>query len=179
MAKCNRFDIETISCFVDEELDAKKQKEVSTHLLTCHDCFETAEMYKRIDHGFKQGLKIQKSIFDDSAFYNKIMTRIREKKQKQTMPIFNGKPHFLPFIRLLEFFTPGKIPLQVASFAAIVIFSLGLFQFHKYFFADEKGPVAESNGPSAIINSVSGDLASVMILETEGHKHTIIWYKES
>ena len=179
MDRCNKFDMETISCFVDGELDAKKQKEVSTHLLTCHDCFETAEMYKRIAHGFKQRIKVQKSIFDDPAFSNKIMTRIREKKQKQSMSIFKGKSHFLPFIRFLEFFTPGKIPLQMASFAAIVIFSLGLFQFHKYFFTDEKRPGADGNGPSAIINSVSGDLASLMILETEDHKHTIIWYTES
>jgi hypothetical protein len=65
--------------------------------------------------------------------------------------------------------TAGRNVLQLASIAAILLATVIYYQ----------GDTVVPTGPSAIVNSVDGDIASVMILETQASKHTIIWYTES
>ncbi len=64
----------------------------------------------------------------------------------------------------------GKnIYLKLASIVAIVMISLVAFQV----------PLSGPAGPSAIVKSINTDLSSVMIIETEKEKHTIIWFSET
>jgi len=70
---------------------------------------------------------------------------------------------------MIDFIKGKKIYLQMASFAAILVMSMAFLQDQKVVF----------HSPSAIVNSIDGDMASVMILETREQHHTIIWYKES
>ncbi|RLC03009.1 MAG: hypothetical protein DRH34_06420 [Deltaproteobacteria bacterium] len=63
----------------------------------------------------------------------------------------------------------GNIYLKLASIAAILIISLFWFQ----------GGMFRSTGPSAIVTSVDTDFSSVMIIETQKKKHTIIWFSET
>ncbi len=63
----------------------------------------------------------------------------------------------------------GNIYLKLASIAAILMISLFWFQ----------GGMFRSTGPSAIVTSVDTDFSSVMIIETQKKKHTIIWFSET
>jgi hypothetical protein len=64
----------------------------------------------------------------------------------------------------------GKnIYLQLASIIVILMISLFSFQ----------GALFSPTGPSAIVTSVDTDVASVMIIETQKEKHTIIWFSET
>ena len=64
----------------------------------------------------------------------------------------------------------GKnIYLKLVSLAAVVM--IGLFPF-------DEDLLQNPSGPSAIVNSVDTEYASVMIIETQKEKHTIIWFSE-
>lgn len=64
----------------------------------------------------------------------------------------------------------GKnIYLKLASILAVLM--IGLFPFDEDLL---QGP----SGPSAIVNSLDTEYASVMIIETQIEKHTIIWFLE-
>jgi len=65
---------------------------------------------------------------------------------------------------------PGNIYLKLASIAAILMISLFWFQ---------GGMFRSTEGPSAIVTSVDTDFSSVMIIETQKKKHTIIWFSET
>lgn len=76
-------------------------------------------------------------------------------------------PH--PKVPLFRRLFGKKIYLKLASIVAIVVVSLAVYQ------GFPTGP----SGPSAIVQSVDTDVASVMIIETEKQKHTIIWFSET
>ncbi len=59
--------------------------------------------------------------------------------------------------------------LKLASFAIVIMISLFTFQ----------DTIFSSPGPSAIVKSVDTDFASVMIIETQKKRHTIIWFTET
>ncbi|MBF0231942.1 MAG: zf-HC2 domain-containing protein [Desulfamplus sp.] len=69
--------------------------------------------------------------------------------------------------------------LQMASLAGIIFLTVVYFQ-NSTFFYDSTPTVASlpQNSPSAIVTSVNGNVSSLMILESEDNKMTIIWYKE-
>jgi len=62
-----------------------------------------------------------------------------------------------------------NIYLKLASITAILMISLFAFQ----------GELLRPKGPSAIVTSVNTDFSSVMIIETQKDKHTIIWFSET
>lgn len=63
----------------------------------------------------------------------------------------------------------SNIYLKLASITAILVISLVALQ----------GDVFRSKEPSAIVTSVNTDFSSVMIIETQKEKHTIIWFSET
>lgn len=84
------------------------------------------------------------------------ITSVSNEPEQKTAPKFNwlfGK----------------NIYLKLASIVAIVVISLVAVQ----------GRFTGPAGPSAIVQSVDTDVASVMIIETEKQKHTIIWISET
>lgn len=177
MGKCKKFNKEIISCFVDGELPPGQQKEVEAHAAFCMECHETIEKYRKIAWEFEKGVHRQTPFSGVWVSSNAISGKNRETIGNFLNPIVFLKPKFLSFV---EFLKIEKISLQVGSFAAILVLGLCLLPFYRHpFFNGEDAPVLNTDGPSAIIQTVSGDLSSVMILETEENQHTIIWYKET
>ncbi len=82
--------------------------------------------------------------------------RLEQKLQKKSLGNIFG------------FFGKNKY-LKLASITAILMVSLFAFQ----------GDLFSPTGPSAIVKSVATDFASVMIIETQKEKHTIIWFSET
>jgi len=152
---CNHYTSEDISRFVDNELPLDQYHAVAQHLIHCPECSRLVEQYRSIsavfnDHADQQALKINPD-------------RLRQ-KLSQTTPY--SKKNLLGDIVGLF----GKnIYLQLASIIVILMISLFSFQ----------GALFSPTGPSAIVTSVDTDVASVMIIETQKEKHTIIWFSET
>ncbi len=166
MDTCKKYNTETISCFVDKELNPDEYIAIEKHLKTCVKCSNIASEYMNIE-GLYQNIVHEKiATIDTASIKDTIMGEVKKEKKSPfvIMPYF-----YLYFYKISDFFKPQRIYLQMASFAAIIIFSM-VYLHDQYVLP---------SGPSAIVESVSGNLASVMILETQEDQHTIIWYKET
>ena len=152
---CGKYSSEDLNRFVDNELPRDRYHELSLHLHHCPDCSLLIEQYKSIsivfnDHADQQELKI------DPAKLKQKLDRTPEKSQKKSLENAFG-------------FFGKNIYLKLASITAILMISLFTFQ----------GGLFDPAGPSAIVKSVDTEFASVMIIETQKDKHTIIWFSET
>ena len=152
---CAEYTSEEISRFIDNELPEDQHPAVAQHLIHCQNCSRLVERYRSVsavinDHADKQVLKI-----DPAGLKQKTERAIKKLQTKSLGNIFG--------------FFGKNIYLKLASIAAIVMFGLLPFQ----------GALFGPTGPSAIVKSVDTDFASVMIIETQKEKHTIIWFSET
>ncbi len=152
---CSKYSSEDINRFVDNELPRDRYHELSLHLHHCPDCSLLIEQYKSMsivfnDHADRQDLKI------DPAKLKQKLDCTPEKSQKKSLENAFG-------------FFGKNIYLKLASITAILMISLFTFQ----------GGLFDPAGPSAIVKSVDTEFASVMIIETQKDKHTIIWFSET
>ena len=152
---CSKYSSEDINRFVDNELPRDRYHELARHLHHCSDCSLLIEQYESIsivfsDHADQQKLKI------DPARLKQRFDRILQNSQKKSLKNAFG-------------FFGRNIYLKLASITAILMISLFTFQ----------GGLFDPAGPSAIVKSVDTEFASVMIIETQKEKHTIIWFSET
>lgn len=162
MKKCNTYPPETISRFMDNALSGNATADLEKHLKTCPECRHLLQQYLRLEDGLSHIIR-QKAPSEDTADLEGILIRqIRDKNRKNT----SVKSSFRQF---LDFIQGKKFYLQMASFAAILLLSTMFLRDQEKFISS----------PSAIVNSIDGNMASVMILETREERHTIIWYKET
>ena len=151
--KCTVYTSEDISRFVDNEFPHSLYNKVAQHLNHCPNCSRMAKEYKTLS-----------VIFNDHAHQKILKIDPAKLKQKLADALKNSEKK--PWGNIVSFF--GKnIYLKLASIAAILMISL--YTFIGYHPA----------GPSAIVTSVDTDFASVMIIETQKEKHTIIWFSET
>ena len=162
MKKCNKYTAATLSQFVDNALPPETRTSLERHLPTCPACQRIVKSYQSIDHRIIQNIHRHSRRVNNTALEQELLVKI--KKEKATKP-----SDFSFFQGMIDFIKGKKIYLQMASFAAILVMSIAFLQDQKVVF----------HSPSAIVNSIDGDMASVMILETREQRHTIIWYKES
>lgn len=142
---CKQFTSQDISLFVDRELSEEKLKIIQEHMHACGDCKKLAEKFSSMGKIVAQHAEKSVSSMDKA----RIKTGVAE------------------FIQQPAPFIPG-LYIKLASFAAIIIISVLIFQ----------NAVFSPKGPSAIVKSVDTDFASVMIIETP-NEHTIIWFSET
>ncbi len=88
---------------------------------------------------------------------SELMKRVREKP----VPFWEKLAGRLP---------SGRILVPVSSLAMLLILCLALFRYT--YFTDE-------SGPSAIVDSFTGNVTSVVIIETPESRQTIIWFSET
>ena len=152
---CNAYTPEDISRFVDNELPHNLYHALAQHLNLCSDCSRLAKEYRTLsavftDHADQEILKI-----DPTKLKQKLVLTIQNSEKKSLGNTFG--------------FFGKNIYLKLASIAAILMISLFTFQ----------GGLFDPIGPSAIVKSIDTDFASVMIIETQKEKHTIIWFSET
>ncbi|WP_300457557.1 zf-HC2 domain-containing protein [Desulfobacula sp.] len=152
---CNLYKPEEISRFVDNELPPDHYQKIAQHLTHCRDCNRLVEQYRSISLAFNRHADQQKLMIDPDQLTHKLALSVKPSPEKSYRPVWGyfGKNIYIKF----------------ASIAAILVISLFMFQ------GDLMGP----SGPSAIVKSVDTDFASVMIIETQREKHTIIWFSET
>jgi len=151
-----------LSQFVDNALSPETTRALESHLTTCPVCQHTVKRYQGITNKVIHSIQRQGSQANHTELEHSLLIKLR--KERATEPSY-----FSFFQGMIDFIKGKKIYLQMASFAAILLMSMVLLQDQKVVF----------HSPSAIVNSIDGDMASVMILETQEQHHTIIWYKES
>jgi hypothetical protein len=155
--KCSKYTPEDISMFVDNEFFKDQYRTLAQHIEQCSHCNELARQYKTLSdvfhnhvHERQQGLKINKALLEQK--FDKI---IQSHGQSTWSNIFGLSKKYI-FIK----------------FAGVIMISLiSLFAFQKI--------MTKPTGPSAIVKYVDTDYSSVMIIETEKEKHTIIWFNET
>lgn len=159
MEKCKGYDNQTLGLYVDGELEQNVFQEIENHLKTCTNCRSVVKKYKKFSRIFKNQVESQTSGSFDNLSEERVFTLFKKSRQPFWQDLFN-------------FISVKKNILQLASITAILLASMAYYQINT---VDLMG---ELDGPSAIVNSVEGDMASVMILETHESNHTIIWYTE-
>ena len=152
---CNTYTPEEISRFVDNELPPDHYQKLAQHLTHCRDCSRLVEQYRSISLAFNRHADQQKLKIDPDQLTHKLALSVKTSPEKS-------------YRTFLGYF--GKnLYVKLASIAAVLMISLFMFQ----------GDLIAPSGPSAIVKSVDTDFASVMIIETQKEKHTIIWFSET
>ena len=155
MKTCDQYTFEDINRFVDNELEDNRYQQLKTHLETCSTCSQQIKELESISSVFKKEIEEQTAGFDTAGFKESMGIQIQKNQQTGSGNVFG----------LLG----RNIYLKLASIAAILVVSLFMVK------PNLLGP----SGPSAIVSSLDTELSSVMIIETEKEKHTIIWFSET
>lgn len=153
---CHNYTSEDVSRFIDNELPLRQYHALANHLVHCPDCRELVEQYKTVSDVF-------------AGFTEKEISKINLGRLEQTIEQQLQNSEKKPLGIIFGIFG-NHFYLKLASIAAILMISL---------FAFQGGMFTSSAGPSAIVKSVDTDFASVMIIETQKEKHTIIWFSET
>ena len=169
--ECHTYTNEDLSCYLDGELPDELHLAIERHLKICNSCEKEIHGYASFEVAFNGEIKSTISKMDSDLLKQQIMGRVNAgKKQVVSWKIFEKILHALPAINFTKLFNTRKFYLQLTSVAAIILLSISMVYLKK------EPHLLE--GPSAIVTSVDGDVSSLMILQTEEHQHTIIWYKE-
>ena len=147
-------DEELIGRYFDGELSRKEHDRISMHLRDCPSCQKILQDNQAISTVFRDSLEREVSQTDFSVLETRVLNQIRQK----------GNPWWE---RIAKRFSSIRILIPATAVAALILF-----------FAITRSPTTIS-GPSAIIEAFSGEVSSVMIIETPKSHQTIIWYKET
>jgi len=153
--KCEAYTSEDISRFVDLEFSTDQCRAFEHHLSLCKECSRLFDHYKNLSLAFSRHTHKQAMGISALDLEHKLEKKIHcsEKKPYQNISGLFGK----------------NIYLKLAGIAAVVM--IGFFSF-------DPTLIRNPSGPSAIVNSVDTEYTSVMIIETQEEKHTIIWFSE-
>ena len=142
-------DEQLLSRHIDGETTPQETRRIDSHLQHCAGC----RHYVRQQKELAQQLRREVTAAQRAVDFNRLQAEI------------TGAAGRRPMLR--ETLFSWKLMLPVAATAALALF----------FFTSLFQPAAPA-GPSAIINSFTGKVSSVMILETPQNHHTVIWYSE-
>ena len=138
---------------LDDDLDAAEKKRLANHLETCHPCRRQLAAL----NGFSQDLRKRVDMAADAVDFTALEKDVLTKALRPRRSNGGGA----------GFFKALKYGIPVAATAGLLLF-LSYNQF-----LVNPGPA-----PSAIINSFTGSMSSVMIFETPETRQTILWYTE-
>ncbi|MCP4664758.1 MAG: zf-HC2 domain-containing protein [Deltaproteobacteria bacterium] len=144
-----------VSRFSDGELGPEEHALLSSHLRDCASCQKTHRENQALSALFKASLEGELSQVNLHAFEQGVMDKIQA----------GNSPWWMGFRDLLA---PKKILIPAAAMAAMLVLFFSLMR-----------PLAPVTAPSAIINSFTGEVSSVMIIETPKSRQTIIWFNEA
>jgi len=148
-------DQEQLSRFHDGELSPQDSRQVEAHLKHCPDCRFMLADFDRLGQLTRRHANQALAAIDTDTMAQRILTRVHKSREASA-----GWRNWLKPGRLL-------IPVTVAALA------LAIFIIPRPF-----NNVPEGEAPSAIINSFTGSVTSVMLFETPNTHQTIIWFNE-
>jgi len=147
-------DEELIGRYFDGEVSRKEHDRISRHLEGCPTCQKILQDNQAISTVFRDNLEREVSQADFGVLETRVLDQIRQKENPW-------------WKRLAKRFSSIRILIPATALAALILF-----------FTITRSPTTIS-GPSALIESFSGEVSSVMIIEAPNSRQTIIWYKET
>ncbi|OQY58601.1 MAG: hypothetical protein B6245_10955 [Desulfobacteraceae bacterium 4572_88] len=141
--------------FLDQELGPDQHARVEKHLRYCLSCQKAARNQHALADLLNTKVGKAVSLTDFDHLERQVLALVRDRQA----------PWWQEAVSLIF---SRKILIPAATMAAV------LTLFFSY-----PRPPAQISGPSAIINSFTGDISSVMILETPRSRQTIIWFDET
>jgi anti-sigma factor RsiW len=141
--------------FFDEELGPGEYAHMTEHLKACPACQRVLRENQALSNHLGAGLDEELSRADLERVEENVLALIRRKETP-------WRTRLRDLLVSKRFFVPAT--------AMVAVFVL--------FFALFRHP-SSMPGPSAIVSSVEGDVASVMILETPESHQTIVWITEN
>ena len=140
---------------LDQELDEREVVRLKEHLETCPPCRQALKENQALSTVFKAGFA---NAVSRTSLEN-IEDRVMDKIQSRSLPWWSRIPNLL---------TPRRTLLPATALAALLVVLILYFP----------GSRSINGGPSALVSSLGGETASVMIFETPNTRHTIIWFEE-
>ena len=144
-----------LSQFFDRELEPEASATISGHLEHCRTCMQELRGNRLLSSLLKAGVEQEMSRVNLQGVEERVIALIHSKRM-------------LWWVHLKGFCLSKKLYVPAAVAAAMLVM----------FFHLERTPTPAS-GPSAIIDSLQGDFSSVMILETQKSRQTILWIQEA
>ena len=143
-----------ISRFHDDELFGEELEYTKRHIQACPSCSKALHDMERISGQVTRYIKKNSSLTEDRSVEYYVLEEVR--KNNSTW-----------WIRLKDLIFSKKIMIPVTAMAAFTLFFVTLIQ------------PSFNRGPSAIVSSVSGEVSSIVILETPDTNQTILWFDEN
>lgn len=144
-----------LSRFFDRELGPDEHGRIDKHLRYCPSCQKVLKENQSISTLLKAGLEKELSRADMEDVEARVFDLIQSK----------GAPWWM---KLRALFVSKKFYVPAVAVATVLILLLSVV----------RRPAPES-GPSAIIKSFTGEISSVMILQTPESQQTILWFNEN
>lgn len=144
-----------ISLYLDGELGPDIESWLKDHLKGCHCCQKALSDYRSASSLLKASADKALSRANLEVLEEEVLGRVRKVRP--------GRWERLRYLLL-----PKKILIPAAAVAGALILFLAYPR-----------PPSPVSGPSAIVNSFTGEVLSVMIIETPGSRQTVIWFREA
>jgi anti-sigma factor RsiW len=144
-----------LSRFFDKELGPGEHARIDKHLKYCPACQKVLRANQSISSLLSTGLEEALSHADVEDFEERVLDLIQRKRVRWWM-------------KLTALFMCKKFYVPAAAVATVLIL----------FFSFVRRPAPEP-GPSAIIKSFTGEISSVMIIQTPQSHQTILWFNET
>ena len=149
----NACDEALLDRYLDGDLDAEEKERMTAHLDRCPECRRQVTAMTAFSKGLRERVEQATESVDFMALEKDVLTRaLRQRRSRGVFSIFVASL---------------KYTIPVAVTVCLVLF------FAYPAFMTNPAPV-----PSAIINSFTGSVSSVMIFETPDTRQTILWYNE-
>jgi predicted anti-sigma-YlaC factor YlaD len=142
-----------LNLYLDGELGVNEAAWMEAHLKDCSACRRQATTIMAFTHAFQRRVQDAADTIDFVALEKQVI--------RKTLPRYILKSAFSSFLASMKYYVPATL---IAGFL--------LFFIYTHYIAKPM-PV-----PSAIINSFTGSVSSVMIFETPETRETILWYNE-
>lgn len=148
-------DSNALTRYLDQEVGPEERAAISDHLKQCPDCRKTFQELRLISGFFTAVMEKTLPPEGLEGLEDRVLAIARKRKASSWWPTLKG------FLRSSRFYVP----------AAAAATALALFLYFDR-------PQEAVSGPSAIINSFTGETTSVIIFETPGSRRTILWFHE-
>lgn len=152
-ANSNACDERLLYRYLDGDLLPAEQTKLAAHLDTCRQCRRQVTAMTDFSQDLRQRVQQATDEVDFMALEKEVLNKALRQRRPQ-----GG---------LSAFFASLKYVIPATVTAGLLIF------FGYSHFMIKPAPV-----PSAIINSFTGSMSSVMIFETPETRQTILWYNE-
>ena len=151
--QANACDDAFLDRYLDGDLDAQEKERMTAHLAHCRDCRRQMAAMTAFSRGLRERVEQATESVDFMALEKDVLTMALRQHR--------SRGGFSTFVAALKYTIPAVVTVCLLLFFAYPAFM------------NNPAPV-----PSAIINSFTGSVSSVMIFETPETRQTILWYNE-